>query len=96
MRLVFKSGSIEKFLAVFIESGAHELPQHVIIEHAGSGAFYQALSHLRDLGLAEETRCFSEAKEMVVKCVRLTDKGKRVMELLGEIRRIALGVGGEA
>lgn len=89
VRLVFKSGSIEKFLTVFIEYNAEELPQHIIIEHAGGGAFYQALNHLRDLGLVEESRCFSEHKQMIVKCVRLTEKGKRVTELLGEIRRIA-------
>lgn len=89
VRLVFKSGSIEKFLTVFIMHNAEELPQHVIIEHAGSGAFYQALNHLRDLGLIEESRCFSEQKQMIVKCVRLTVKGKRVMEPLREIRRIA-------
>ncbi len=91
MRLVFKSGSIEKFLTVFIEERRAELPQHVIIDVAGSGAYYQALGHLRSLGLVEETRCFSEEKQMVVKCVRLTEKGRQVVEHLREIRRIALG-----
>jgi len=95
MRLVFKSGSIEKFLVTFIEYGKPELPQHIIIEYAGGGAYYQAKNHLELLGLVEESRCFSEQKQMMVKCVRLTEKGKRVVELLREIRRIALeGDGG--
>jgi len=94
--VVFKGGSVEKFLAVFIELGRDELPQHVIIDRAGSGAFYYALNHLKQLGLVEETRCFSEAKHMMVKCVRLTEKGKRVAGLLREIRRLALGDDGGA
>jgi len=96
VRLVFKSGSVEKFLVVFIRYSRDELPQHTIIEIAGSGAFYQAKSHLEALGLVEESRCFSEEKQRPVKCVRLTGKGKRVVELLREIRRIALGDAGEA
>ena len=91
MRLVFKSGGVEKFLVVFIKYGRAELPQHVIIDHAGGGAFYGALNHLRNLGLVEETRCFSEQKQMMVKCVRLTEKGMQVVGHLREIRRIALG-----
>ncbi len=90
MKLVFKSGSIEKFLAVFIEYERDELPQHIILDVAGGGAYYQSLYHLRDLGIVDETRCFSEQKQAVVKCVKLTDKGKRIVELLREIRRIAL------
>lgn len=96
MRLVFKSGSVEKVLAVFIKHRSEELPQHVIIDYAGGGAFYQALSHLKDLGLVEESRCFSEVKGAYVKCIRLTERGRRVTELLREIREIALGDAGEA
>ena len=88
MTLIFKNGSVEKFFNVFIEKGRDELPQHVIIDTAGGGAFYQAKSHLVNLGLVEETRCFSEQKQMLVKCVKLTEKGKHVVELLKEIHRI--------
>ena len=90
MMLIFKSGSVEKFLNVFIELDKDELPQHVILEVAGGGAYYQALNHLKNLGIVEESRCFSEQKQMVVKCVKLTDKGRKVRDLLREIRRIVL------
>ena len=96
VKLVFKSGSVEKVLATFIRYGREELPQHIIIDAAGGGAFYQALSHLKSLGLVEETRCFSEAKGAYVKCIKLTEKGRRVVERLREIRQIALGGDDEA
>ncbi|BAF34745.1 hypothetical protein APE_0722a [Aeropyrum pernix ovoid virus 1] len=88
---MFKRGGVEKFLLTFIRYNARELPQHKIIDFAGSGSFYQNVEHLKRLGLIEETVCFSEEKGVRVKCVRLTDKGVQVVERLRELRELVFG-----
>ena len=87
---MFRRGSVERFLQVFIEAEATELPQYKLQEALSAGAVYQALPILEEYGLVERVPCNDPVKGKVV-CIRLTDKGRVVVEKLREIYSALIG-----
>lgn len=94
--IIFKAKSIEKFLRAFIESGRSEIPQYEMQVELGSGTFYDAYRHLEDLGLVERGICYDPRKEKEVTCVRLTEKGKKMVDLLRAMYQLLENTGSSA
>lgn len=94
--LIFKSKSVEKFLRVFIDEDKGEIPQYLIQLEIGSGTFYDAYRHLETLSLVERGVCYDPRKEKEVTCIRLTKKGKKIVDLLKSMYQVLENTGSEA
>lgn len=88
MKQIFKKGSIERLLQIFIRENKDTIPQYKIQYEIGSGSFYDAFRELNLLGVIEREPCFDEAKKKEVVCVKLTEKGKKIIMLLKEMYEV--------
>jgi len=86
--IVFKAGSVEKLLRVFIREKKRELPQYYVQQEIGSGTYYDALKHLEKLGVLERGVCFDQKKNKEVTCVKLTEAGEKLVEYLRKIYEV--------
>ncbi len=87
--MLFGTG-LEKFLLVFIVEGKDTVPQHVFydIYKLGRGTVTNSARYLEQLGVIERSRCWSDYKNDMVLCYKLTDKGKKLLECLKRMYEI--------